>query len=260
MLRRVKLATWNVNSVRAREERLLAFLERQQPDVVCLQELKVSEAEFPLDALERAGYRAAVFGQRTYNGVAILSRAELDEVERGLGEAIDDGQARLIRARTLGVRVLCAYFPNGQVVGSPKYEYKLAWMRALGEHLRRHHDPAEPLALCGDFNVAPDERDVDRPDEWKDSVLCHADARAALEEIRAWGLLDVFRRHHQEGGLYTWWDYRMLGFPKNNGLRIDHVWATPPLARRSTAAEVDRDERKGKRPSDHAPLIATFEG
>lgn len=254
----MKIVTWNVNSVRAREERLLAFLERHRPDVVCLQELKVTDEAFPSDAVKEAGYHAAVHGQRTYNGVAILSREPAGPPRCGLGDLLDDPQARLLAAEVAGVWVISAYFPNGQRVGSEKYAYKLEWMRALRDYLERHHDPSQPLALCGDFNVAPEDRDVDRPEEWKDSVLCHPEARQALETIRAWGFEDVFRRHHAEGGLYTWWDYRMLGFPKNNGLRIDHVFATPPLAARSIAASIDRDERKGSKPSDHAPLIVEF--
>ena len=254
----MKLATWNVNSVRAREERLLAFLERHRPDVVCLQELKVTDDAFPADAIREVGYYAAVHGQRTYNGVAILSREPVEAPRRGLGDLLDDPQARLLAAQVCGVRVLSAYFPNGQIVGSEKYDYKLRWMRALLAYLERYHDPSEPLALCGDFNVAPDERDIDRPAEWQDSVLCHPDVRAALEALREWGLEDVFRRHHQQAGLYTWWDYRMLGFPKNNGLRIDHIFATPILAARSIGASIDRDERKGSKPSDHAPLFVEF--
>lgn len=254
----MKIATWNVNSVRARHDRLVAFLARHSPDVLCLQELKVEDEAFPADAVRDAGYHAAVFGQKTYNGVAILSRTPPTEVERGLGDDVNDPQARLVAATVEGVRVLSAYFPNGSTVESDKYAYKLSWMARLGAHLRRRYQPDQPLALCGDFNVAPHDDDVKNPDAWRGSVLCHPEARAALESVRAFGLVDVFRKHHPAGGVYSWWDYRMLGFPKNDGLRIDHVFCTEALAARSAAATVDRDERKGKLPSDHAPVLITF--
>jgi exodeoxyribonuclease-3 len=253
------LATWNVNSIRARLDRLVAFLDRSAPDVVCLQELKVPDGDFPFEAVRAAGYHAAVHGQRTYNGVAILSRVEAGDVQVGLGDGADDDQARLIAATVAGVRVVSAYVPNGQVVGSDKWAYKLAWLTRLRAWLERTAQPDQPLALCGDFNVAPDDRDAARPEEWRDSVLCHDDARRALEQVTSWGLVDTVRLHHEGPGPFTWWDYRMLAFPKGNGLRIDHVFATAPLAARCTAVSVDRDERKGKLPSDHAPVLATFE-
>jgi exodeoxyribonuclease-3 len=254
----MKIATWNVNSVRARFERLLAFLAREQPDVLCLQELKVSDAEFPLAELEAAGWRAAVHGQKTYNGVAVLARIEPEDVRIGLGDDVTDPEARLIAATVQGVRVISAYVPNGKVVGSDKWAYKLAWLQRLGAHLARHYTPEQPLALCGDFNVAPEDRDVAFVEKWRDSVLCHEEARARLRAIVAWGLRDAIRIHHTEVGPFTWWDYRMLGFAKGNGLRIDHILMTPPLAARCTGASVDRDERKGKLPSDHAPVMAVF--
>jgi exodeoxyribonuclease-3 len=254
----MKIATWNVNSVRSRLERLLSWLEKAEPDIVCLQELKVTDDAFPYEPIRDAGYHAAVCGQKTYNGVAILARVEPANVERGLGDDVDDPQARLIAADVAGVRVISAYFPSGQVVGSEKYTYKLDWLRRLKEYLEQRYRPSDPLVLCGDFNVAPDDHDAANPEKWAGSVLCHETAREALENVRSWGLTDVFRQHHPEGGIYSWWDYRMLGFPKNDGLRIDHIFATKPLAERCTGAEIDRDERKGQKPSDHAPVIATF--
>jgi exodeoxyribonuclease-3 len=255
----MKLATWNVNSVRARLDRLIAWLGREQPDVVCLQELKVTDVDFPFDQVRAAGYDAAVHGQKTYNGVAVLSRTSITEVVSGMGDGADDPEARLISARTAGVRVVSAYVPNGQIVGSEKWAYKLDWLRRLRAYLDRTADPAAPLVLCGDFNVAPEDRDVARPDEWRGTVLCHQDGRAALGAIVAWGLVDAIRLHHAGEGPFSWWDYRMLGFPKNNGLRIDHIFLTRPLAERCTEAYVVRDERKGKLPSDHAPVVAVFE-
>jgi exodeoxyribonuclease-3 len=249
----MKIATWNVNSIRARQERLLAWLEKEEPDILCLQELKVTDDAYPAGVLRAAGYTSAVYGQKTYNGVAILSRTEPARVERGMGG--DDPQARLIAAEVAGLHVVSAYVPNGQVVGSDKYEYKLAWLQGLREYLARRYTPEHPIVLGGDFNVARDDGDVARPADWAETVLCHGQARDALERVLDWGLADLVRAKHPAGGLYTWWDYRMLAFPKNNGLRIDYIFATAPVVARLTAARVDRDERKGPKPSDHAPVI-----
>ncbi len=255
----MKLATWNINSIRAREERLLAWLERHEPDVLCLQELKVQEEAFPFEAVEQAGYAASVHGQKTYNGVAILSRSEPTDVTCGMGDGADDPQARLVAATIDGVRIVCVYVPNGKEVGDPKYAYKLDWLDRLRRHLDGRYDSNDDLVVCGDTNVAIDDKDVANPDAWADSVLCHADARQALAKVCDWGLVDVFRQHHPDGGVYSWWDYRRLGFPKNDGLRIDHILATQGLAKRCTSASIDRDERKGSKPSDHAPVMAEFD-
>ncbi len=254
------LATWNVNSILMRLDRLLGWLERQRPDVVCLQELKVTTDEFPRAELEAGGWHLAVHGQKTYNGVAILSREPAGDVQAGLVDGVADDEARLIAARVRGIRVVSVYVPNGRIVGCDKWVYKLAWLARLKTWLGRAARPDEPLALCGDFNVAPTDADVARPEEWRDSVLCHEEARAGLRALVEWGLVDTIRLHHDPaaGGPYSWWDYRMLGFPKNNGLRIDHILATPPLAARCTEAYVVREERKGKQPSDHAPVVAVF--
>jgi exodeoxyribonuclease-3 len=254
----LKIATWNVNSIRMRLERLLRWLERQRPDVVCLQELKTPEAGFPFEPLREAGYYAAVCGQRTYNGVAVLSGSEPLEVRRSFDDGVEDPQARFISTLVGGVQILCAYVPNGSTVGSEKWDYKLRWMGRLRKYLDEHCEPSEPLALCGDFNIAPEDRDVANPDKWRDTVLCQEEGRKALREICEWGLVDAFRLKHSEGGLYSWWDYRQLGFPRNDGLRLDHVLVTPALAERCVAAEIDRQERKGKQPSDHAPVIVSF--
>jgi exodeoxyribonuclease-3 len=257
----VKIATWNVNSIRAREPRLMQWLEAQAPDVVCLQELKVADEDFPRLALEAAGYRAAVHAQRTYNGVAVLARQELGDVARGLP---GDDQARLVWARVGGVLFLSAYFPNGAEVGSDKWGYKLDWMARLARLLRERFDPRSPLVLAGDFNVAPEARDVCDPSAWESSVLYHPEARAALEAVRAFGLVDLVRLHHAGPGPWSWWDYKQLAFPRDQGLRIDHLFATEPVARACSAAFVDRDVRKpnwprkppSARPSDHAPVVA----
>jgi exodeoxyribonuclease III len=255
----MKLATWNVNSIRAREERLLRWLGKHQPDVLCLQELKVTDDAFPLLPIRALGYHAAVHGQKTYNGVAVLSREEPAEVERGFGDGGDDTQARLVMARVGSVHVVSAYIPNGSEVGSDKWAYKMEWMRRLRAWLDRRFAKSDLVALCGDFNVAPEARDVHDPAEWEPSVLFHPEARAALENVRAWGLVDAFRQHHEGPGFYTWWDYRMLAFPKGRGLRIDHVLLSAPLAARCVSALIDRDERKGKLPSDHAPVVVELD-
>ena len=254
-----KIITWNVNSIRARHDRLLALLGRHEPDVLCLQELKLEEEKFPWEDVRAAGYHAVCVGQKSYNGVAILSRTEPEDVRRGMGDGGDDSQARLISARVRGIRVFSAYFPNGSTPDSDKYAFKLAWMERLATKLRAEHAPDEPLALCGDFNVAPTDLDVRNPEKWAETVLCRPEVRQALQRIRDFGLVDTLRRTKpEEGNLYSYWDYQQLAFPKNDGIRIDHVDVTEPLARRLLEVRIDREERKGKQPSDHAPVIATF--
>jgi exodeoxyribonuclease-3 len=255
----VKLASWNVNSVRARYGRLVAWLAEQTPDVVCLQETKVEDDAFPTLELRALGYETVLFGQRTYNGVAILSRARLTNVMRGFGDGDGDAQSRFITASVHGMRIASVYVPNGQAVGSEKFQYKLSWLQRCHAWLMRTARPDEPVLLCGDFNVAPEDRDVHDPLAWKDQVLCHPDERAALARIRSFGLEDLFRRHHPEAGFYSWWDYRQLSFPKNRGLRIDHLFGTAAVAARCQDVVIDRDARKGKEPSDHAPVVATFD-
>jgi exodeoxyribonuclease-3 len=251
----MKIATWNVNSLKARMDRLLAFLARHSPDVLCLQELKLEAAAFPHAELLASGYHAVVNGQKTYNGVAILARTAPSEVALGLGPGDEDPHARAISATVGGVRVLSVYVPNGGEPESEKFSYKLAWLDRLIAHLAATHTPNESLVVCGDLNIAPDDLDVARPEEWAATVLCLPEVRARFQKLIALGLVDCVRKHHPEGRLYSWWDYRMLGFPKGNGLRIDHVLAMPPVADRCRAAYVDRNERKGKLPSDHAPVL-----
>jgi exodeoxyribonuclease-3 len=254
------LATWNVNSIRARLPRLLAWLQRTRPDVVLLQEVKVAERDFPFGPLGDLGYHAVVHGQPAYNGVAILSRSAAAEIERGIRDDVADEQARLVSAVVDGVRVMSVYAPNGHAVGSDKWAYKLAWFERLREWLARTVRPDEPVVLGGDWNVAPEDRDVARPDQWRDTVLCHEDARHALRRLLHWGLHDAVRLHHPGPGPWTWWDYRLLAFPRDNGLRIDHLFLTAPLASRCSLSWVERDERKGPQPSDHAPVLVQLEG
>lgn len=255
----MKIASYNVNSLRARQARVLAWLAKESPDVLCLQELKLEEEKFPHLELAALGYKAAVYGQKTYNGVAILSKHELTGVERGFGDGADDAQARFITARTGGVRVMCAYMPNGESLSSDKYAYKLAWFDRLTRWLARRLGEGEGregrALLLGDYNVAPTDLDVHDPAAWAGSTLCSAPERAAFQALLDLGLVDSFRALHPDEKAFSWWDYRMLGFPKNRGLRIDHVLVTRDLVPRLTAAWIDRAERKGKQPSDHAPVL-----
>ena len=254
-----KLVTWNVNSIAIRLERLLGYLARTEPDFVCLQELKCTEEKFPFAQLEAAGYHATMLGQKTYNGVAVLTRRKPEAVFQGFGDDVDDPAARFVGVRLDGVTCFSAYVPNGQAVGTEKYFYKLNWLSRLKDYLGREHRPDEPLVVAGDFNVAPADADVHDPAAWRGKVLCSDPERAALREVTEFGLTDACRQLHATGGHFTWWDYRQLAFPKNEGLRIDLVLATPPLAARLTACEVVRDERKGEKPSDHAPVFVAWE-
>jgi exodeoxyribonuclease-3 len=255
----MKIVTWNVNSVRVRHDRLLAFVQRVQPDVLCLQELKCVDEQFPRDALRARGYSAALFGQKTYNGVAVLSLGEITNIRRSFEDGVADPQSRFVCVETLGVRVASAYVPNGSEVGSDKWHYKLAWLARLRAWLTKSVSASEPFALCGDYNIAPDDRDVRFADAWRGTTLCHDDVRAEFRALEALGLEDTVRRFHPDGGPLTWWDYRGGGFFKDDGLRIDHVLATRALASRATGATVDRDERRGEGASDHAPVIVSFD-
>ena len=251
------LATWNLNSIRAREERLLDWLGRVQPDVLCLQELKCTEEQFPYEVIEAAGYQAVIHGQKTYNGVAILSKSDIGDVATGFDDGEDEPDARVIAATINDARIISVYVVNGKQIDSDKYAAKLVWLDRLERYVAAQ-DLAAPLAICGDYNIAPDARDVEKEEMWAGGVLYNEDLSARFQRLLELGLVDTFRTHHAEGGLYSWWDYRMLGFPKNNGLRIDHILATPASAEHSTDAWIDRDERKGNKPSDHAPVLAEF--
>lgn len=255
----MKVVTWNLNSIRAREERLLSWLARHEPDVVCLQETKVTDEQFPDEVLREQGYHAAVHGQRTYNGVAILSREPIEDVRIGFDDGADDPQARCICGVVQGIRFISVYVPNGSTVESDKYVYKREWLDRLMPYLDKTHVPGTPLLISGDFNIAPDVADVAEPDEWRGTVLFNPDMTGVMTRLADWGLRDVVRMHKPDPGLYSWWDYRQLAFPRNQGLRIDHILATPDLAARSTSAGVDRDERKGSKPSDHAPVVAELD-
>ena len=254
----MKLATWNINSIRARTDRLVAWLAREAPDVLCLQETKVEDAGFPHDALRAAGYEVAIFGQRSYNGVAIASRGPLTDVVRGFGDEVPDDEARVIAATVDGVRVVCVYVPNGQDLTAEKYPYKLAWFGRLRAYLARTSSPTVPLAVCGDMNVTLDDLDVWSPEAWAGKIHCSAPERAAMTDLLGFGLRDVFREKNPAGHVYSWWDYRGVALFKNQGLRIDYIFASAPLADRCTASTVDKTARKGQDASDHAPVIGIF--
>lgn len=254
----MRIATWNVNSLRVRLPHLAQWLAASPVDAIGLQELKLPDELFPRAEIESLGLHAAHYGQKTYNGVAILARGMLADVTTGM-PGYDDPQRRVIAATIGGVRLVNVYVPNGQEVGSEKYAYKLTWLEQLrtwlaGE-LARHRE----LAIVGDFNIAPEDRDVHDPAKWEGSVLVSEPERKALAAITDLGLVDLFRRFEQPPGIYSWWDYRMGAFRRNHGLRIDLVLASAALAARCKACVVDRSPRAWERPSDHAPVVASFD-
>lgn len=251
----MKFASWNVNSLSIRMPRLLEWLRDHQPDVVGLQETKLEDARFPTMEMVAAGYHAIFSGQRTYNGVAILSRKPAGDVVPDMPEFPDDHK-RVLAATIGDVRFVCFYVPNGQSVTSEKYQYKLRWLAAATSYLRHQLSRYPRLVVVGDFNIAPEDRDVYAPDLWREQVLCTTAERAAFRDWLALGLEDAFRLFDQPEKTFSWWDYRMLAFPKNNGLRIDHILLSPKLASACTACSIDRAARKGDKPSDHAPVLA----
>ena len=306
----MKIVCWNINSLRKRQDRLFAWLENTAPDIVCLQETKCTDEQFPALALQSAGYGCAYHGEKSYNGVAILSKTKGTNVRASLCDEVVDPQARVISATIGNLRVYSIYAPNGQAVGSPAYKYKLEWYARLRDCLAKEKDVAEPasggqllqpnvgvrkkdlngrswatqpvettgcppgakrvdlasgrvrptggLVVCGDFNVAPEDVDVHDPQLWRGAIMCSDGERMAFQQLCEIGLHDTLRPHPHEPGVFTWWDYRMLSFPKNRGLRIDAVLASEGLAKKCTASGVDRELRKGKDPSDHAPIWAEF--
>ena len=253
----MKIATWNVNSLKVRLPHVLDWLAATQADVLCLQETKMEDKSFPYAELEAAGYHAVHNGQKTYNGVAILARGPLEDVRFDIPGFADE-QKRVVAATVNGRRIVCAYMPNGQAVGSDKYDYKLRWLEALAGLLREELPRWPQLALLGDYNIAPEDRDVHDPAAWKDQILCSEPERAAFRKFLELGLSDAFRLFEQPEKTYSWWDYRQMGFRLNRGLRIDHILLSPPLAAACEACAIDKAPRKLERPSDHAPVIATL--
>lgn len=255
----LKVATYNANSIRARMELVLDWLRREAPDILCLQETKVQDKDFPAEPLRNAGYHVIFRGQKAHAGVAIVSRRGPQEVVSGFDEGETDGP-RLIRAVIGGIPVVNTYVPQGRSLDSEHFQYKLEWLARMRALFEQHYAPEEPLLWMGDFNVATEPIDVHDPQRLKDHVCFHPEARAALERVREWGFVDVFRRHHPgEPGQYTYYDYRARDpIGRGIGWRVDHIWATEPLARRSTRAWIDVEARRAERPSDHTFLIAEF--
>jgi len=250
----MRLATWNVNSLKVRLPHLLDWLAQAQPDVVCLQETKLEDPNFPVAEIEAAGYRCLFAGQKTYNGVAILSRAPVVDPTLGI-PGFGDDQKRVVAATVNGLRVVCVYVPNGESVDSPKYAYKLSWLEALRAWLKSELTRYPRLAVLGDFNVAPEDRDVHDPRLWEGKVLCSEPERAALRRLLDLGLKDSFRLFEQPDKSFSWWDYRMNQFKRNMGLRIDHILLSAQLAPQAKASAIDKRVRAQERPSDHAPVV-----
>ena len=255
----MKIATWNVNSLKVRLPHLLKWLADNPVDVLCLQETKLTDDKFPTEAIQEAGYQVVFSGQKTYNGVAILSRFPISDVVRNNPHYADE-QQRLLAATILGVRFICAYVPNGQAVDSDKYGYKLGWLAGLRDWLAAEmaSHAEQGLAILGDYNIAPEDQDVHDPAAWAGQILCSDKERAALTALTDLGLTDAFRMFAQLDKSFSWWDYRMLGYQKNKGLRIDHILLSEALAKRCIACSIDRVPRKWEQPSDHAPVIATL--
>ncbi len=254
----MKLATWNVNSLKVRLPHVLEWLDSNGPDVLCLQETKLTDENFPLEALQSAGYRAAFSGQKTYNGVAILSKLPMEGVEAGI-PGYSDEQKRVISATISGVKVICVYVPNGEALDSGKFPYKLGWLEALSSWLESELAKNREIAVLGDYNIAPEDRDVHDPAAWEGSVLVSPQEREAFRRILDLGFVDSFRLFEQEEKSFTWWDYRMNAFRRNMGLRIDHVLLSRSLAEKCSGCRVDKLPRKADRPSDHAPVIAELD-
>jgi exodeoxyribonuclease-3 len=256
----LRLATYNCNSIRTRLELVLDWLDRQSPDVLCLQETKVQDTEFPAGSFEALGYQVTCRGQKAHAGVALLSRDEPQDVTFGFDDGDEPDEARLIRARIGDITVFNTYVPQGRTTDSPHFEYKLKWLARLRAFFDRHHTPYDALVWVGDFNVAPEPIDVYDPKRLEKHVDFHPGARQALREVQQWGFVDVFRLHHRdEPGHYTYWDYRVPNaLDRGLGWRVDHIWATEPLARMSTRAWIDVDVRRTDRPSDHTILVADF--
>ena len=253
----MRLATWNVNSLNARLPRVEEWLDYARPDVLCMQETKLADEAFPVMPFQAQGYEVAFHGEGRWNGVAIASRVGIEDVVAGFSPEPEEGlaEARLISATCGGVRVASLYVPNGRAVGSEHYERKLAWLAAVRSWVEEHHRPSDPLALCGDFNIAPEDRDVYDPEKFIGATHVSRPERQALRSLLGWGLADGFRLLYEEPRLFTWWDYRAGDFHSGRGMRIDLLLLTEPLAKQVTWGLVDRNARKGKLPSDHAPVF-----
>lgn len=253
----MKIATWNVNSLKVRLPQVLAWLASRNVDALCLQETKLEDPNFPLAEIEAAGYQALFSGQKTYNGVAILSRRPAADAVFAIPD-LEDPQKRVLAATVEGVRLICLYVPNGQNVESDKYQYKLKWLAACTAWIKRELEQHGQLAVLGDFNIAPEERDVHDPKLWEGQVLFSVPEREAFQRLLRLGLQDSFRLFEQPERSFTWWDYRMNAFRRKLGVRIDHILVSPALASRCARCVIDVEPRQAERPSDHAPVMAEF--
>lgn len=261
----MKIATWNVNSIRTRQEQVKNWLLKNDIDVLCLQETKVMDQDFPVVNFREIGYKTYIYGQKSYNGVAILSKEDLEKIDYGftsiLGEKFSelDEQKRVISGIINNIRVVNLYVPNGNVVGSDKYEYKLNWLKKLEEYLRTlKKEYSEEILMCGDFNIALEDIDIYNPKGKKDHIMASIAERESLKNILDLGLKDAFRKFTSEGNHYSWWDYRQGGFSKNRGWRIDHIYLTENLYEQATDCHIDINPRKLEKPSDHAPVVCTL--
>ena len=257
----MRIATWNVNSLNARLPRVEAWLAECEPDILCMQETKLADSAFPALTFSSLGYEGVHHGEGRWNGVAILSRVGLEAPSFGFApdDEIMADEARIVSATCAGIRVATVYVPNGRSLDHEQYRFKLDWLARLRAHLESSCDPSAPVLVCGDFNIAPEDRDVWDPNAVHGATHVSEPERTALADLEAWGLVDVFRRHYDNGGLYSWWDYRAGNFHKHLGMRIDLMLASKALADRSRWALIDRNARKGQQPSDHAPLIVDFD-
>jgi exodeoxyribonuclease-3 len=253
------LATWNVNSLRARIERVLEWIAYAEPDILCLQETKMNDSVFPADLFSDIGYKSVHYGNGGWNGVAILSRVGLEDPEKGMGKDVDEMGCRVISAVCGGIRIVSVYVPNGREVGSEFYLGKLEWLANLRKYIAHRYNPAGALVICGDFNIAPEDRDVWDKQAFEGATHVSEPERAALNELLSWGLSDCFRLHYPQPGLYSWWDYRGGAFHKHQGMRIDLVLGTVPVLSRCSFSLMDRNARKGDKPSDHIPVMVWLE-
>jgi len=255
----MKIATFNANGVRARLPVILQWLSTESPDILCLQETKVQDADFPADPFQKLGYHCAIWGQKSYNGVAILSKSPPENISRGFGDVDTAEEPRLITATIHGIPIVNTYVPQGYAPDSEKFQYKLQWFGRLQDYFSKHFEPHTPLLWVGDFNVAPEPIDVFDPKKLAGSIGFHPNEHKALAAIKAWGFVDIFRLHESAGSMYTFWDYRIRNaLQRGLGWRVDHIWATQPLADKSSRAWIDVKPRLSERPSDHTFVVAEF--
>jgi len=254
----MKVATWNVNSINVRLEHVIEWLDATETDVLCLQETKAVDENFPAEALNDAGYKVTFMGEKSYNGVAILSKYEINNVQKNMPDDNDESPKRFIAADINGVHIVNTYIPNGTELWSEKFDFKLDWLQRLRRYFDERFDVTSDVLLCGDFNVAPDEIDVWNVERWTGKLHFSKPERAAMYHVKQWGMTDVFRKLNPDKQEFSWWDFRTNAFPKDQGLRIDHIWTSKSLAEKCKNCWIDKDPRGWERPSDHTPVVADF--